>query len=44
MKKTWSKIKDLNIFKFIEEAKREGKIKYAGFSFHDELPPYLKIF
>lgn len=41
--KTWSKIKDLNIFKFIEEAKREGKIKYAGFSFHDELPLFKDI-
>ena len=41
--KAWAKIEKLNIFKFLDEAKRKGKIKYAGFSFHDELPLFKKI-
>lgn len=41
--KTWRNIVDLNVFKFIEEAKRKGKIKYIGFSFHDELPLFKEI-
>lgn len=40
---TWNKIRDLDIFKFLDEAKRMGKIKYAGFSFHDELPIFKEI-
>lgn len=41
--KTWKNIEKLNVFKFIEEAKRKGKIKYIGFSFHDELPLFKEI-
>lgn len=41
--RTWNKILDLNVFNFLEEAKRKGKIKYAGFSFHDELPLFKTI-
>ena len=41
--KTWINIEKLNVFKFLDEAKRKGKIKYAGFSFHDELPLFKKI-
>lgn len=41
--KTWRNIEKLNVFKFIEEAKRKGKIKYIGFSFHDELPLFKEI-
>ncbi len=41
--KTWNRIEKLNILKFLDEAKEKGKIKYAGFSFHDELPVYKKI-
>lgn len=39
----WENLKRLNVFKFIEEAKSMGKIKYAGFSFHDELPLFKEI-
>ena len=41
--KSWRKIEKLNVFKFLDEAKRKGKIKYAGFSFHDELPLFKEI-
>ena len=37
-KKTWTRSKELNVFKFLDQAKAKGKIRYAGFSFHDELP------
>lgn len=41
--KSWNKIVDLRIFDFIEKAKKSGKIKYIGFSFHDELPVFKSI-
>ncbi|MDD2447616.1 MAG: aldo/keto reductase [Tissierellia bacterium] len=41
--KTYRKIMNLNVFKFVDEAKKKGKIKYAGFSFHDELPLFKEI-
>ena len=41
--KSWKNIVDLKIFDFVEEAKRKGKIKYIGFSFHDELPIFKNI-
>lgn len=40
---TWNKIYDLNVLKFLDEAKRKGKIKYAGFSFHDNLDIFKTI-
>lgn len=42
-KKSWDKIVSLKVFDFIEEAKRKGKIKYIGFSFHDELDLFKEI-
>lgn len=39
----WDKLKDLNVFKFLEEAVASGKIKHVGFSFHDELPVFKEI-
>lgn len=31
----WNKLKELGFEEFLDEAISEGKIKYAGFSFHD---------
>lgn len=42
-KGTWAKIKELNVFKFMDEAVASGKIKYPSFSFHDELPLFKEI-
>lgn len=35
-KDSFEKMKELNVFRFLDEMKKCGKIKYAGFSFHDE--------
>jgi predicted aldo/keto reductase-like oxidoreductase len=42
-KDRWEKLKELNVFKFLEEAVKSGKVKYVGFSFHDELPVFKEI-
>lgn len=39
----WSKVNRLNVLKFLDEAKKSGKIKYAGFSFHDQLDVFKEI-
>lgn len=41
--KTWNKISKLDIHKFLDMAKQKGKIKYVGFSFHDEFPLFKTI-
>lgn len=41
--KSWEKIVKLNVFDFIKEAKKKGKIKYIGFSFHDEFSLFKEI-
>jgi hypothetical protein len=35
-KENWEKAKSYNTLKFLDKAKKEGKIKHVGFSFHDE--------
>ncbi|MDC7242535.1 MAG: aldo/keto reductase [Sphaerochaetaceae bacterium] len=35
-KKSWQTAKDYKALEFLTKAKKEGKIKYTGFSFHDE--------
>ena len=42
-KERWDKIKALDVLKFVREAKESGKIKYIGFSFHDELEIFKEI-
>lgn len=31
----WEMVKELRVFDFLDQLREEGKIKYAGFSFHD---------
>jgi hypothetical protein len=35
-KRTWPKIRDLEVFKWAERAIKDGRFLYLGFSFHDE--------
>lgn len=42
-KERWDKIKALDVLKFADEAKKSGKVKYIGFSFHDELEIFKEI-
>ncbi|HBG39163.1 MAG TPA: aldo/keto reductase, partial [Clostridiaceae bacterium] len=42
-KEHWETAKKYNVFKFIEEAKKSGKIKYIGFSFHDNIDLFKEI-
>jgi predicted aldo/keto reductase-like oxidoreductase len=39
----WVKLQKIGVFDFLEKAISEGKIKYAGFSFHDELDLFKEI-
>lgn len=39
----WSNLQSLGIGEFLDEAIRAGKIRYAGFSFHDQAPLFKEI-
>ncbi|NLM98136.1 MAG: aldo/keto reductase [Halanaerobiaceae bacterium] len=39
----WKKLLDLDLFQWIEKVKKEGKIKYIGFSFHDKFEIFKEI-
>ncbi len=41
--KTWKTVRDNGIFAFIEKARKEGKIRFIGFSFHDDYPVFEEI-
>lgn len=40
---SWTKAESLGALQFLEEMKAKGKIKMAGFSFHDKKPVFDKI-
>lgn len=39
----WHKLRDLGIVEFCEELKAKGKIRYLGFSFHDDYDAFEEI-
>ncbi|MBD3173294.1 4Fe-4S dicluster domain-containing protein [Candidatus Bathyarchaeota archaeon] len=39
----WPKIKELGVFEWAEKAKKDGRIKHLGFSFHDEYDVFEQI-
>lgn len=42
-KKSFDKMKELDVFSFLDQKKKSGQIKYAGFSFHDEYEHFEEI-
>ena len=42
-KESWEKLEKLGVLEFLDRAKREGRIKNAGFSFHGTLAAFKEI-
>ena len=42
-KERWEKIKKLGVFDFVQKALSDGRIRYIGFSFHDEFKVFKDI-
>jgi len=42
-KKKWQTVLDFNIIEYCEKMREEGKIKYLGFSFHDDYDVFEEI-
>lgn len=40
---TWENLTNLDVFEFLDSAIEDGRIGYAGFSFHDELELFKEI-
>jgi uncharacterized protein len=40
---TWRTLTELGIGEFLDQAIKDGRIRYAGFSFHDQLPLFKEI-
>jgi predicted aldo/keto reductase-like oxidoreductase len=39
----WDKLKEAGISEFLDQAIKDGRIKYAGFSFHDKLDLFKEV-
>ena len=42
-KRSYAEMKKLGVFEFLASAKADGRIRYAGFSFHDDYHTFKKI-
>ena len=42
-KNSWKSLKEKEVEKFLDSALKSGKVKYAGFSFHDDLETFKEI-
>jgi|YelNatPaOPRAMG01_1025707.scaffolds.fasta_scaffold61105_3 predicted aldo/keto reductase-like oxidoreductase len=42
-KKAWKKIQECEILKFLDDAKSSGRIRFCGFSFHDDIELFKTI-
>lgn len=42
-KNFWAKIRDLGVIRWAEGAMKDGRIRYLGFSFHDDLDVFKEI-
>lgn len=43
MKQFWGNLQKARVFEFLDSAIKDGRIGYAGFSFHDELPLFREV-
>ncbi|MDD3094815.1 MAG: aldo/keto reductase [Candidatus Neomarinimicrobiota bacterium] len=41
---TWKTVYENGVLEFLEGAKKDGRIRFAGFSFHDDYPVFDRIF
>lgn len=41
--KRWDMLKKINVFAFLDKALADGRIKHAGFSFHDDVSVFKEI-
>ncbi len=41
--KMWAKVKDMGILEFMERQRSSGRIRFAGFSFHDDVKSFKNI-
>lgn len=41
--KAWAKMAGFGVADFLDKAKADGRIRYAGFSFHDDAPAFAPI-
>ena len=42
-RQTWSKMKELGALKFLDRMLADGRVRYAGFSFHDDVKVFREI-
>jgi len=42
-KNSWSRLRDMGILKFLDKAISDGRIRYAGFSYHDKEENFREI-
>lgn len=42
-KDSWEKVRDMGVLGFLDKAVEDGRIRYPGFSFHDELQVFKDI-
>jgi len=42
-KKAWKTIQECEILKFLDDAKNSGKIRFCGFSFHDDVGLFKEV-
>ena len=40
---TWRNSKDLGVLAFLDQVKKDGRVRHVGFSFHDTLPVFKEI-
>ena len=40
---SWNKIRELGALEFLDKAKEDGRIRYAGFSFHGDIDSFKEI-